>query len=272
MMRKLSALALALLVASFAAPSRADLPPPPGQTRVDYSFEVDAGVDGSAIVAFPSYGSGDASNVQVIEAGRKVTPIKGWTPGIYLLPSGDVAGVPKGDQEAAKAYLEAHAKTCVKQVPRVYQIATETKVDKLHDVIHVDAKGGACRASLVKSLYTSTDGKKVDGGVDANGNRTAAPPIGKDLPSVSEAGFVGAGTAPPTDASPPSPSSASPTPSAAPSSSGAPAPSSKPGADPPPSNGCAGCALTEPTSRGAGALLAGGALALAIARRRRPRS
>ncbi len=279
MSRHHAALSPALLVASLVAISTtsvawADLPPPPGQTHVDYSFEVDADVEGSAVVAFPSYGGGDASNVQVMEARKPLRPVKGWTPGIYLLPKADVAGVPKGDQDAAKAYLESHGKVCVKQVPRIYRIATETNVDKAHDVIHIESKGAACEASLIKTLYTAPDGRKAEGGADAKGQRNAPAPFDKGLPSVSEAGFVGAAGKASSDVVPsaaPSSAPASSASSAAPSpSSGSPA--AKPGVDPPP-QGCASCTLAEPAPpdiwRGAGAALAGVALALAVARRRR---
>jgi hypothetical protein len=273
MSRHLSALVAASFVAGLAGVARADLPPPPGQHRVDYSFEIDADVEGSAIVAFPQYGSGDASNVAVVEPGKAVRPFKGWTPGLYLLPKADVAGIPKGDQEAAKTYLASKAKVCLKEVPRVFQIAEATNVDKLHDVIHLAAKGPACEASLVKSLYTAPDGKKAEGGVEASGQRRAPAPFDQGLPSVSEAGFTGMGVAQPSPSPPPSPSpgpAASPagSTSSSPAPSGAPAPSAKPGAE---SGGCAGCTLTETSSRGGAAFVAGAALAIAIVRRRRAR-
>jgi len=40
------------------------------------------------------------------------------------------ASIPRDDQEAAKTWLAGHAKVCLKQVPRVYDIESATNVDR----------------------------------------------------------------------------------------------------------------------------------------------
>jgi MYXO-CTERM domain-containing protein len=267
MSRRLPELLAAALVSAVAGVARADLPPPDGMTRVDYTFEIDRAVEGRAIVAFPQYGTGDRSNVTVVEPGKSIRPFKGWTPGLYLVAQADVASIPRGDQEAAKTWLEAHARVCLKVVPRVFDIAKDTNVDEVRDVIHLEAKGDRCEAALVRSVYKSIDGKTVEGGVDASGDRTAPAPIGPGLPSVREAGFV-AFSGPPSPS--PSPTSA---PAAASASSTSPAtgPSATAVAPRAPSSGCAGCTVTSHASRGGAAVVWGAALVLALLRRRRSR-
>ena len=56
---KVPALVLAAALALASAPrASADVPPPPGYTRVAYSYQLAAPVEGRAIVAFPTYTSG----------------------------------------------------------------------------------------------------------------------------------------------------------------------------------------------------------------------
>jgi hypothetical protein len=65
------------LVASFVTvESRADLPPPPGQTRVDYTFRVTGSVRDVVIVAFPIYVSGGKHALE-LELEKEVRPVQG---------------------------------------------------------------------------------------------------------------------------------------------------------------------------------------------------
>lgn len=209
----------ALTVALVSADALADLPPPEGETRVDYTFTIDAVPAGMTVIGFPSYNfKTPDTHVVLVQPGEEVRMFQGWTPGLYVVPSADAADV-TGSDDAVKAYLAAKGKQCLTKVPRVFSVATTSGVEKMSDVIHLDASTSGCTATLARTRYEGPGGKG-EGGVDASGKRTPPSPFGADLPDVRASGFVLATT--PAPATPTS----TPTPVATPAS--APAPSTAP--------------------------------------------
>lgn len=249
--------ALSCLTASVTA--RADLPPPPGQTRVSYSFRVGGKWEGVALVAFPMYTSGGGL-VARIETGKDLTPFQGYTPGIYAMRAGDVASISETKDDAAvRKLLDEKARVCVKQVPRVFTVPTSTKVHGIVDVFTVEATPDKCSASLEKSLYRGERGVEGEGKIDASGRRVPPSPFGSELP--------------PVNGIPASSASATPEPSRW--SDGA--ASTETRATPTPSEsrgGCAGCALggVRPTESGPLVLAAWVALGALRRSRRRARA
>lgn len=229
--------------------ARADLPPPSGQTRVDYRVRVAATLGpGLALVAHPTYVSSGGGSVVLMTAETELSFVQGYQPGIYSLPAADAAAlVGKSGEEVDKALAEK-GRVCIRQVPRVFTVATETKITAMTDVIQVDAGPEACRAALARTLYRGEGGASGEGGADAAGRRVPpAPFTDKDLPPLS--GLAAA-----------SPRSAGATSPAAPTQRGA-----TPAAERP----RAGCALGQAEGAGGLAVLA---LGLLSRRRRRPLS
>ncbi len=263
-MKRVLALGFAALASFSASSAHADLPPEPGHTRVNYQFQIDAAIDGRALVAFPIYNFTDnESHSQVLAAGTDVRPVQGYTPGIYSVATADVASIPKGQDEAEK-FLKAHGALCLKHVPRVFDVPTSTGVDGITDVIHVSQSGVGCQASLAKTIYGGPGGKRGEGGADASGNRTPPAPFASGLPSLGDSGFALASTS-----TPPSQPASSAAPSALPSPSTPSAPSA---VDPPKGGaGCAGCAVSQ-SSAPWGAVGLSALLSLAAWRRRSARS
>lgn len=186
-----------------AAPARADVPPPDGQTRVHYLFRVDALPDGAALVAYPSYDT-DGGNAIILAAGKDVPSFQGYRPGIYALPAADVAALPRKDHAEAGKYLEAKARQCLKEVPRVFQVATTAGITRMTDVIHVTTAPEGCKVSLVSTLYEGPGGARGEGGLDARGHRTPPAPFGKDdLPAVEGFTLDPSATPPAPEAPPP---------------------------------------------------------------------
>jgi len=220
--RRTNAAAVILVAALAGTRARADLPPPDGMTRVEYVFRVDAVPAGTTLVGFPTYNLDDnGSSVVVLVAGKDVRSVQGYRPGIHALAAADAAGLPR-EQQAIAAYLKAKGRPCLKEVPRVFQVATSTGITKMTDVIHVDASPGRCSASLVNTIYEGPGGQRGEGGVDAEGNRRPPAPFGsKDVPDVTQSGFATAST-PVTPAIAGAPTSASPAPATPPASPEAP--------------------------------------------------
>lgn len=250
------------LVAVSAGDARADLPPPPGQTRVGYSFRVTGTVKDAVLVAYPLYNSGGGTVVDIV-FDKDLVPIQGWTPGIYSLSSADATAL-RAIQEPKDAadFLEKKAHVCVKSVPRLFNVPSATHVSSAVDVFQIDATATSCKASFAKSIYTGEKGEKGEGTVDAAGHRIVPAPFGKGLPDVGDLGFALDGKAPPTPSTPPTSS-----PSAAPSGVPSSTPSSFPTAAPQPTDdnapkrgGCAGCIVSGSDD----APLFGGLLALGI--------
>lgn len=221
--------------------ARADLPPPPGQTRVGYSFRVTGKVSGAVLVAYPMYNSA-GGNVVELALGQDAVPVQGFTPGIYSLSAADVASLRGQEAAAVTDLLAKRAHVCVKAVPRVFSVPSATHVTSIVDVFEVDASATGCRTTFAKTLYGGGGGEKGEGSVDASGRRVPPAPFGDDLPPVGDLGFPLGGTGP--------------------------SPASR-GTDAPARGGCAGCAVSE-TEHG-GAAIAALALAGAWGRRRRAR-
>src|SRR5689334_11620129 len=72
--------------------ARADLPPPPGQTRVSYTVRVISSTQGAALVAYPTYASGGGS-VELVTPNQDLKFFQGYTPGIYSLPAEEAASL-----------------------------------------------------------------------------------------------------------------------------------------------------------------------------------
>jgi hypothetical protein len=200
------AAAVAVAAALAGTRARADLPPPEGMTRVDYLFRVDGVPEGTALVAFPAHNMGEEGGLVVpLTAGTDVRSFQGYTPGIYALAPADAAKIPRedrGEQAQAEAYLTAKARKCLKQVPRVFQVATTTGLSRMTDVIHVNATAGGCSATLVTTIYEGANGARGEGGVDANGERTPPAPFGKDFANIKESGLDVSGAPPPAPTPP----------------------------------------------------------------------
>lgn len=226
--------------------ARADLPPPQGQTRVDYRVRITGTVGpGLALVAHPSYVSAGGS-VAIVTTESELRFVQGYRPGIYSLPAADAAAlVGKSGEEVDKALAEK-GRVCVQEVPRVFAVATETKITAMTDVIQVDAGPEACRAALARTLYRGEGGASGEGGADAAGRRVPpAPFTDKDLPPLT--GLAAA-----------SPTSAAATPPPA---------STQQGATPAAEKPRAGCAVGQADGAGGLAALA---LGLLFRSRRRP--
>lgn len=186
---------VALALASAAAVARADVPPPPGITRVQYLFHVDVVPEGHAVIAFPTYDPGTGGRFVTLEAGKDVQSFQGYRPGLYLLPAADAAALAGKDEPALKAALDASARQCLKQVPRVYELPDEARITKITDTIHLDRTAAGCEARLVRTQYEGPAGERGEGGVDASGKRTPPAPFGK-VPDITESGFVLAASGP----------------------------------------------------------------------------
>jgi hypothetical protein len=245
--------------------ARADLPPPPGQTRVNYTVRVTSSTRGVELVAYPTYVSAGGSLARVTPD-QDLRFFQGYTPGIYSLPAEDAASLVGKDSAQIDKILAAKAHVCVKKVPRVFTVPSATKVTSMIDVFQIEATTGGCHASLAKTIYAGANGEHGEGTVDASGHRLPPAPFGKDLPLVEDLGFpLGtSGAASAAGAPPQAPESA---PSQAPES----APPSAREEVSPPRAGCAGCALPAGSQTGADALalLALGLSASRRARRRR---
>jgi hypothetical protein len=262
--RSLGSVSAALLL-TFAGVARADLPPPPGQTRVDYTFRVSGKTADVSLVAFPMYGKNDR-HFAAIELDKDLRPVQGYTPGIYSLDAATLASLDGKDDDAIKAVLASKARVCVKEVPRVFTVADSTNVSAMTDVFTVEATASACKASFAKTLYASAKGDKAEGSVDAKGHRVAPKPFGGDLPAVGDLGF------PLGTAATPSPSTSSvgaPTTPTAPTSTASTTGPSTDGTAPQ-RGGCAGCATAGGTTTTEAALAVAVTLG-ALARRRSAR-
>lgn len=237
-----AALGIGLLLPRLA---QADLPPPPGKTQVHYAVRVTGTPEGVVLVAHPTYVSSGGSVAQ-LTADKDLVPIKGYTPGIYSLSADDAAALAGKSGDEVKTVLAAKGHVCVREVPRVFTVPTETKITSIVDVVKIEATPASCRASLEKTLYGGANGEKGEGGVDGSGHRLPPPPFsGEDLPVVT--GFDIAG--------------------AKPASSSAQTPSSPPAE--PPRTGCSGCSTPAGTSTGGGVLAAIALAGVAIRRRQR---
>ncbi len=169
--------------------ARADLPPPPGQVRVQYTVKVTGGGPDVALVAHPTYASGGGSVERVTPDGE-LRLWQGYRPGIYSVPAGEVGALIGKSGPEVDALLAAKAKLCVKRVPRVFQVEEQTRITAMTDVFHVEATATSCRATLVRTDYVGANGERGAGGVDAQGNRLPpAPFTGEGLPRVEELGF-----------------------------------------------------------------------------------
>lgn len=243
-----------------ARPARADLPPPPGQTQIEYSVRVTGAPQGVVLVAFPTYVSGGGSVAKVSE-GQEIRLAKGYAPGIYSLPAEDAASLAGKEREEIEKVLASKAHACVRRLPRVFTVPTETKITSMIDVLHIDASPAGCKASLAKTVYGGDGGAQGEGGIDPSGRRTAPAPFSAEgLPVVTELG------GPP--ATPSSTPTATPTPAPTPTSTPTSTPTPTPTA--PPQAGCAGC-TTSGTPVNAGSALALLALASFAVRRTSPR-
>lgn len=212
--------------------ARADLPPPPGTTRVAYSFRVDGTPKDRALIAFPLYRSGGGRVVE-LTPGKDFTPFQGWTPGIYSVPASLLPTlVGNENDDAVRQTLERQGQVCLKQVPRVFTVPTRTKIRSMVDVFQIDASPSGCKATLSKTLYAGADGEKGEGAADASGRRTPPAPFGNELPPVGDVGANAGATTTPTAAAPPSATA-----SAAPATTSGGAPASR--------GGCAGCRIAS---------------------------
>lgn len=179
--------AACLLAASLVSvQARADLPPPPGQTRVSYSFRVAGEVRDVVLVAFPIYTAGGKYALE-LELGKDATPVQGWTPGIYAIRAGDFSPVKDStDDSAVRQVLESKGRLCVKKVPRVFTVPTSTKVTSLRDEFAVQATPEGCRATLEKTLYRGANREEGEGTVDSSGRRVPPAPFGSELPAIGD--------------------------------------------------------------------------------------
>jgi hypothetical protein len=255
MKRPIAAVALAVGLAGGAA--RADLPPPDGMTRVWYQFRIEGVPEDTALVAFPEHDSSRRdSHVLTLQAGKDNVSVKGYPPGLYALSPADAAALVGLDDNAAKSLLAAKAQPCLKAVPRVYQVPTTTKVERMVDVLRVTRTSAGCSTQLVTTHYAGKGGIEGDGGVDAAGHRLPPAPFGRDLPGVVDSGLsLDPAAAPPAWATPPDQTgAASPQSGMPPSEAGR--------------GGCAGCMEAPVSSGGVPALLVALGLALGLGRRR----
>lgn len=233
------------------APSAlADLPPPPGQTRVNYMLKVSGAPAGSVIVASPMYNS-EGGSVVVVNDGAEVGFFQGYVPSVYTLSAADLPSV-QGKGPEALAALNSKALVCIKKVPRVFQVPTVSRVTKMVDVFQIEVAEGVCKATLVKTLYSGASGESGEGGVDASGKRTApAPFVADELPPIGDTSLAPKGAS-------------------APAATGTAAANSDQPANAPAASqgGCAGCSAAGIGASGAGAAFLA-ALALLTGRRKR---
>lgn len=236
-------LAFAAVTISLAAEPavRADVPPPPGRTRVAYRFRLDQAPEGRVIVAFPTYNFTDGAPSQVLEVAKDYNTVQGYQPGIYSLDRADASALPKKYDEA-KAFLESHAAVCLKQVPRVFEVPTGNGFNEVTDTFRVSMADGKCRTQLTSTTYRG-NGKSGQGGVLSNGKRRVPAPFRGDVPPVTDSGLdlsaAAAGPiATPTAATPTdtTPTDTTPTDASPPNQ-----PSATPVAPAARSVGCAGC-------------------------------
>lgn len=215
----------ALLAALVRTPARADLPPPAGQTRVQYLFRIDGVPHEIAVIAYPTYNSRDPGDVASLAAGEDQLLVQGYQPGLYALPAADTAGLAGLTGDAVQTYLAAHAKPCLRQIPRVFAVPTATGITRMTDVIHITTTATTCSAALVTTIYEGADGARGEGNVDTTGQRTPPAPFGRDIPDVRGFGL--------SLPAPPLPPPVTPAP--------------PPRADPPQA-GCAACNTGDPAS------------------------
>jgi len=253
----------ALLALGLARPSRADVPPPPGYTRVAYSYQLSAPVEGRAIVAFPTY-TNAGGVAEVMEGGKEYRTVQGYAPGLYSVARADADALPKGDEDVKKL-LAARGVQCIKAMPRIYQVPIKNGFTQMRDVFRVTMNEGKCRTELVSTTYEG-NGKKAEGGVLSNGTRNVPAPFAAfEIDPIGDIGIDLAGAPKASDAPSPAPLDA---PANGPSSPAAPA--EPPATHEPPSAGCAGCADTGRSPSG-DAWALGGLLALGAALQRRRR-
>jgi hypothetical protein len=212
---------------------RADLPPEPGQTRVDYTFRASGTETGVVLIAFPMYNSA-GGHVLPLDLDKDARPVQGYTPGIYSLSADDAASL-KGneDDESIASTLKAKAHLCVKKVPRLFTVPTPTNITSVADVFHIDATTTACVASFQKTLYAGANGEKGEGTIDKAGHRLPPAPFGHDLPVVGDLGFVLGPTTAPSSTAAPSTDSTTPIDNTS-----------------PPRAGCASCVVSPSDARG----------------------
>ncbi|MBK8256540.1 MAG: hypothetical protein IPK82_28205 [Polyangiaceae bacterium] len=239
----------------------ADVPPPDGQTRVHYSIKVSGAPAGNVVVASPMSTS-DGSSVAVVNEGQEMGFFQGYVPTVYTLPSADLVSVQVKGPEALTA-LKSKALVCIQKVPRVFQVPTTSRVTKMVDVFQIEVSQGACKATLVKTLYSGASGESGEGGVDASGKRTApAPFLADELPPTGDTSLSPKGAASPnTNAG------------ASPVATGTAAPMSDQPANAPAASqgGCAGCSSTGIAASGMGGV-ALAALAALTGRRARKKT
>lgn len=183
-------LALGLLVMCSATAARADVPPPEGLRRIDYRVQVTGGGPGVAIVAYPTYVS-EGGSVAVVKPDQELRFVQGYRPGIYSLPAEDAAAlVGKSGEEVDRA-LAAKGRVCVEKVPRVFTVATDTKITAMTDIVEIVATPTSCRATLARTRYGGENGEAGEGTIDASGRRRPPAPFSdKDLEVVTELGFT----------------------------------------------------------------------------------
>jgi len=181
---------LTLTAALVGGHARADIPPPPGRTRVSYAFQIDAVPAGMTAIAFPGYSGEPDSHVIRLQPGVDVPSFQGYTPGLYLLPGADAAALSGKADDAVTAHLAATGRQCLLKIPRVFEVDTITGIEKMTDVIRLDATGTTCEARLVRTIYEGPGGQRGEGALDAAGNRTPPAPFGSDLPNVNDSGFA----------------------------------------------------------------------------------
>lgn len=226
--RVLGGLGLVAGLCGWATAARADLPPPPGRVRVQYTVRVTGGGPDVALVAHPTYAPGEDSAVERVRADVAMRFVQGYEPGIYSVPADEVAAlIGKSGQEVERA-LAASGKVCVQRVPRVFQVAERTRIIGMTDVFHVEATREGCRATLVRTEYVGANGERGVGGVDAAGRRLPpAPFTGEGLPVVDGLGFSpetpNVGTGAPEKVTPAVPDGAAPRPTEPPPAAPAPA-------------------------------------------------
>lgn len=250
--------------------ARADVAPPPGTTRVDYTFVATGSVKGVVLVAYPMIGAGSNGRTVELSLDEPARPMQGYTPGIYSLSAADAKALAATeDQKVGEDLLAKKAHLCVKAVPRVFAVPTTTMVRSISDVFRIDATADACKATFDKTIYGGEGGLKGEGTVDPSGHRLVPAPFSQGLPDVGDMGIS-------LSAQPHALSAAPTSPTSSPSASPAPTPSAQPSAAPtstqenaaPPRGGCAGCAVSGGGEElGIAAFVAVG---LAMASRRRP--
>jgi hypothetical protein len=134
----------------------ADVPTPPGITRMVYTARFTGKTEGVVLVAFPA-DHGGKGNVAPVALDQDLRSVQGYVPGIYSVTS-EVAAQRIGNEsrQAVTALLAEKGHVCVKKIPRVFNVPTTDQITSIADVFQVSATTEARKTTFVKTQRART--------------------------------------------------------------------------------------------------------------------